>query len=148
MQSVSMLPVANVLIFHAMYSSRVWAANWVTQRKTTVLIVNKRCHTWLIKNVFCHFTAPSAPVINPQTPNSSTSTSVRVCWSLFSDDTVEYYELYYKPVLEGTTADENEEQDGNTCISFFHPRSSLQSYRLYGLAVKNRSSVGKLKLIH
>ncbi|RXM92414.1 Fibronectin type III and SPRY domain-containing protein 2 [Acipenser ruthenus] len=57
--------------------------------------------------------APSAPVINPQTPNSSTSTSVRVCWSLFSDDTVEYYELYYKPVLEGTTADENEEQDAS-----------------------------------
>ncbi|MBN3272117.1 FSD2 protein, partial [Polyodon spathula] len=57
--------------------------------------------------------APSAPVINPQTPNSATSTSVRVCWSLFSDDTVEYYELYYNPVLEGTTAEENEEQDAS-----------------------------------
>ncbi|XP_034050770.1 fibronectin type III and SPRY domain-containing protein 2 [Thalassophryne amazonica] len=49
--------------------------------------------------------APSAPVINPQVPNSATQTSLRVCWSLFSDDTVEYYELYYRPVLEDTPAD-------------------------------------------
>ncbi|XP_056134528.1 fibronectin type III and SPRY domain-containing protein 2 [Lampris incognitus] len=49
--------------------------------------------------------APSAPVINPQIPNSATQTSLRVCWSLFSDDTVEYYELYYRPVLEDTPAD-------------------------------------------
>ncbi|XP_068455578.1 fibronectin type III and SPRY domain-containing protein 2 [Clinocottus analis] len=49
--------------------------------------------------------APSAPVINPQIPNSATGTSLRVCWSLFSDDTVEYYELYYRPVLEDTPAD-------------------------------------------
>uniref|UniRef100_A0A3B5MME5 Fibronectin type III and SPRY domain containing 2 n=1 Tax=Xiphophorus couchianus TaxID=32473 RepID=A0A3B5MME5_9TELE len=50
-------------------------------------------------------TAPSAPVINPQLPNSATQTSLHVCWSLFSDDTVEYYELYYRPVLEDTPAD-------------------------------------------
>lgn len=50
-------------------------------------------------------TAPSAPVINPQMPNSATQTSLRVRWSLFSDDTVEYYELYYRPVLEDTPAD-------------------------------------------
>ncbi|XP_054463871.1 fibronectin type III and SPRY domain-containing protein 2 isoform X1 [Anoplopoma fimbria] len=49
--------------------------------------------------------APSAPVINPQMPNSATQTSLRVRWSLFSDDTVEYYELYYRPVLEDTPAD-------------------------------------------
>ncbi|TWW67853.1 SPRY domain-containing protein 2 [Takifugu flavidus] len=49
--------------------------------------------------------APSAPVINPQIPNSATQTSLRVCWSLFSDDTVEYYELYYRPVLEDVPAD-------------------------------------------
>ncbi|XP_023264554.1 fibronectin type III and SPRY domain-containing protein 2 [Seriola lalandi dorsalis] len=49
--------------------------------------------------------APSAPVINPQMPNSATQTSLRVCWSLFSDDTVEYYELYYRPVLEDMPAD-------------------------------------------
>ncbi|KAK2920004.1 hypothetical protein Q8A73_002208 [Channa argus] len=49
--------------------------------------------------------APSAPVINPQMPNSATQTSLRVCWSLFSDDTVEFYELYYRPVLEDTPAD-------------------------------------------
>ncbi|KPP73136.1 fibronectin type III and SPRY domain-containing protein 2-like, partial [Scleropages formosus] len=48
--------------------------------------------------------APSAPVINPQIPNSATSTSVRVCWSLFSDDTVEFYELHYRPVLDDTNA--------------------------------------------
>uniref|UniRef100_A0A671Y453 Fibronectin type III and SPRY domain containing 2 n=1 Tax=Sparus aurata TaxID=8175 RepID=A0A671Y453_SPAAU len=46
--------------------------------------------------------APSAPVINPQMPNSATQTSLRVRWSLFSDDTVEYYDLYYRPVLEDT----------------------------------------------
>uniref|UniRef100_A0A8D3ASP9 Fibronectin type III and SPRY domain containing 2 n=1 Tax=Scophthalmus maximus TaxID=52904 RepID=A0A8D3ASP9_SCOMX len=49
--------------------------------------------------------APSAPVINPQMPNSASQTSLRVCWSLFSDDTVESYELYYRPVLEDTPAD-------------------------------------------
>ncbi|KAM8761940.1 fibronectin type III and SPRY domain-containing protein 2 [Acanthopagrus schlegelii] len=49
--------------------------------------------------------APSAPVINPQMPNSATQTSLRVRWSLFSDDTVEYYDLYYRPVLEDTPAD-------------------------------------------
>ncbi|KAJ8393091.1 hypothetical protein AAFF_G00067740 [Aldrovandia affinis] len=47
--------------------------------------------------------APSAPVINPQVGNSAGSTTVRVCWSLFSDDTVEYYELHYRPVLENST---------------------------------------------
>ncbi|MED6278169.1 hypothetical protein CHARACLAT_020927 [Characodon lateralis] len=49
--------------------------------------------------------APSAPVINPQLPNSASQTSLHVCWSLFSDDTVEYYELYYRPVLEDMPAD-------------------------------------------
>uniref|UniRef100_A0A8C7A197 Fibronectin type III and SPRY domain containing 2 n=1 Tax=Nothoprocta perdicaria TaxID=30464 RepID=A0A8C7A197_NOTPE len=42
--------------------------------------------------------APGAPVINPQAPNAATGTSLRVCWSLFSDDTVECYQLCYKPV--------------------------------------------------
>ncbi|XP_061743371.1 fibronectin type III and SPRY domain-containing protein 2 isoform X2 [Nerophis ophidion] len=46
--------------------------------------------------------APSAPVINPQMANSATHTSLRVCWTLFSDDTVDYYELYYTPVLQDT----------------------------------------------
>ncbi|XP_043933575.1 fibronectin type III and SPRY domain-containing protein 2 [Protopterus annectens] len=53
--------------------------------------------------------APSAPVINPQLPNSATSTSVRVCWSLFSDDTVECYQLYYKSVMEDVTCEEQNE---------------------------------------
>uniref|UniRef100_A0A665VSY6 Fibronectin type III and SPRY domain containing 2 n=1 Tax=Echeneis naucrates TaxID=173247 RepID=A0A665VSY6_ECHNA len=48
--------------------------------------------------------APSAPVINPQMPNSATQTSLRVCWSLFSDDSVEYYELYYRPVHDKVCA--------------------------------------------
>uniref|UniRef100_A0A8C8ATT6 Fibronectin type III and SPRY domain containing 2 n=1 Tax=Otus sunia TaxID=257818 RepID=A0A8C8ATT6_9STRI len=42
--------------------------------------------------------APCAPVINPQAPNAATGTSLRVCWGLFSDDTVECYQLCYKPV--------------------------------------------------
>ncbi|KAM4037600.1 fibronectin type III and SPRY domain-containing protein 2 [Anomaloglossus baeobatrachus] len=52
---------------------------------------------------------PSAPVINPQTPNSATVTSLRVCWSLFSDDTVEHYHLYYKPVSDVTPGENREE---------------------------------------
>ncbi|XP_047702758.1 fibronectin type III and SPRY domain-containing protein 2 isoform X3 [Prionailurus viverrinus] len=46
--------------------------------------------------------APSAPVINPQAPNSATGSSVRVCWSLYSDDTVESYLLSYRPVHDGS----------------------------------------------
>lgn len=46
--------------------------------------------------------APSAPVINPQAPNSATGSSVRVCWSLYSDDTVESYQLSYRPVQDGS----------------------------------------------
>ncbi|XP_071610512.1 fibronectin type III and SPRY domain-containing protein 2 [Heliangelus exortis] len=42
--------------------------------------------------------APCAPVINPQAPNAATGTSLRVCWGLFSDDTVECYQLCYKRV--------------------------------------------------
>ncbi|KAG9489283.1 hypothetical protein GDO78_005334 [Eleutherodactylus coqui] len=52
---------------------------------------------------------PSAPVINPQTPNSATATTLRVCWSLFSDDTVERYHLYYKPVSDVTPGENREE---------------------------------------
>ncbi|XP_028610721.1 fibronectin type III and SPRY domain-containing protein 2 isoform X3 [Grammomys surdaster] len=47
--------------------------------------------------------APSAPVINPQAPNSATGSSVRVCWSLYSDDTVESYQLSYRPVQDSST---------------------------------------------
>lgn len=47
------------------------------------------------------FLVPSAPVINPQAPNSATGSSVRVCWSLYSDDTVESYLLSYQPVQDG-----------------------------------------------
>ncbi|XP_023673153.2 fibronectin type III and SPRY domain-containing protein 2 isoform X1 [Paramormyrops kingsleyae] len=47
--------------------------------------------------------APSAPVINPQVPNSASSTSARVCWSLFSNDTVDFYDLHYHPVLDDAT---------------------------------------------
>ncbi|CAH2274081.1 fibronectin type III and SPRY domain-containing 2 [Pelobates cultripes] len=53
--------------------------------------------------------APSAPVLNPQTPNSATATSLRVCWSLFSDDTVESYHLYFKPVSDGTPGEDQGE---------------------------------------
>ncbi|KAG6927216.1 fibronectin type III and SPRY domain containing 2 [Chelydra serpentina] len=53
--------------------------------------------------------APSAPVINPQAPNSATGTSVRVCWGLFSDDTVEFYQLYYKQVSDDTPSEEQAE---------------------------------------
>ncbi|KFP20248.1 Fibronectin type III and SPRY domain-containing protein 2, partial [Egretta garzetta] len=53
--------------------------------------------------------APCAPVINPQAPNAATGTSLRVCWGLFSDDTVECYQLRYKPVSNERDSDEQAE---------------------------------------
>ncbi|XP_007943304.1 fibronectin type III and SPRY domain-containing protein 2 [Orycteropus afer afer] len=53
--------------------------------------------------------APSAPVINPQVPNSATGSSVRVCWSLYSDDTVESYKLSYWPVTDGSPQEDQAE---------------------------------------
>ncbi|KAM6201311.1 fibronectin type III and SPRY domain-containing protein 2 isoform 2-T2 [Rhynchocyon petersi] len=50
---------------------------------------------------------PSAPVINPQAPNSATGSSVRVCWSLYSDDTVESYQLSYRPVRDGSPQEDH-----------------------------------------
>lgn len=55
---------------------------------------------------FFYFAAPCAPVINPQAPNAATGTSLRVCWGLFSDDTVECYQLCYKPVSNERHSDE------------------------------------------
>lgn len=52
--------------------------------------------------------------MNPQIPNSATQTSLHVCWSLFSDDTVEYYELYYRPVLEDVPAEGTQVPQGAT----------------------------------
>ncbi|NXV88608.1 FSD2 protein, partial [Calonectris borealis] len=49
--------------------------------------------------------APCAPVINPQAPNAATGTSLRICWGLFSDDTVECYQLCYKPVSNERRSD-------------------------------------------
>nr|XP_008120397.1 PREDICTED: fibronectin type III and SPRY domain-containing protein 2 [Anolis carolinensis] len=52
---------------------------------------------------------PCAPVMNPQDPNSATGTSVRVCWSFFSEDLVERYQLYYKRVSNDTSKEEQAE---------------------------------------
>ncbi|MEE6521334.1 hypothetical protein FKM82_019473 [Ascaphus truei] len=60
--------------------------------------------------------APSAPVINPQTPSSATAISLRICWSLFSDDTVESYQLYYRPVCDGTPGEEQEGKSTYTVL--------------------------------
>ncbi|XP_036420421.1 fibronectin type III and SPRY domain-containing protein 2 isoform X1 [Colossoma macropomum] len=49
--------------------------------------------------------APSAPVMNPQVVNSATTTSLRVCWSLFSDDTVDFYQLYCRQISEDITTE-------------------------------------------
>ncbi|CAL1603567.1 unnamed protein product [Knipowitschia caucasica] len=70
---------------------------------TTLEFQTPRCDLSDVKTMMDSISvvpAPSAPVINPQAPNSASQTSLRVCWSLFSDDTVEYYELFYRPVLE------------------------------------------------
>lgn len=84
------------------------------------LIFNKT----LRRKFLLYKTAPSAPVINPQMPNSATQTSLRVCWSLFSDDTVEFYELYYRPVLEDTPAD-------STCAAHGTNSVTLQDNTIY-----------------
>ncbi|XP_036591548.1 fibronectin type III and SPRY domain-containing protein 2 [Trichosurus vulpecula] len=63
--------------------------------------------------------APCAPVINTQTPNSATGTSVKVCWSLFSDDTVESYQLSYKPVSDGAQSEEEKEFSVNVKESHY-----------------------------
>ncbi|XP_074151404.1 fibronectin type III and SPRY domain-containing protein 2 [Sminthopsis crassicaudata] len=63
--------------------------------------------------------APCAPVINTQTPNSATGTSVKVCWSLFSDDTVESYQLSYKPVSDGAPSEEQKEFSVNVKESHY-----------------------------
>ncbi|KAH0619996.1 hypothetical protein JD844_014481 [Phrynosoma platyrhinos] len=52
---------------------------------------------------------PCAPVINPQDPNSATGTSVRVCWSFFSEDLVESYQLSYKRISNDTSKEEQAE---------------------------------------
>ena len=59
----------------------------------------------------CFCIAPSAPVMNPQVVNSATTSSLRVCWSLFSDDTVDFYQLYCRQISEDITTET--EQDGN-----------------------------------
>ncbi|XP_036909427.1 fibronectin type III and SPRY domain-containing protein 2 isoform X2 [Sturnira hondurensis] len=53
--------------------------------------------------------APSAPVINPQAPNSASGSSVRVCWSLCSDDTVESYQLSCRPMRDGLSGKDQAE---------------------------------------
>ncbi|XP_073706615.1 fibronectin type III and SPRY domain-containing protein 2 isoform X1 [Garra rufa] len=53
--------------------------------------------------------APSAPVMNPQIANSATETSLHVCWSLFSDDTVEFYELYWRLISDDCTLETPQE---------------------------------------
>ncbi|XP_059809133.1 fibronectin type III and SPRY domain-containing protein 2 [Hypanus sabinus] len=45
---------------------------------------------------------PSAPSMCPQLPDTATSSSVRVRWSLSADDTVEHYRLYYRKAGENT----------------------------------------------
>ncbi|XP_077173864.1 fibronectin type III and SPRY domain-containing protein 2 isoform X2 [Paroedura picta] len=52
---------------------------------------------------------PCAPVMNSQDPSSATGTSVRVCWSFFSDDIVERYQLFYRRVSNDISKDEQDE---------------------------------------
>ncbi|KAM6425811.1 fibronectin type III and SPRY domain-containing protein 2 [Liasis olivaceus] len=60
-------------------------------------------------NSFPMSSPPCAPVMNAQDPNSATGTSVKVCWSFFSGDIVESYQLYYKRVSNDTSDKEQEE---------------------------------------
>ncbi|XP_015276210.1 PREDICTED: fibronectin type III and SPRY domain-containing protein 2 isoform X2 [Gekko japonicus] len=52
---------------------------------------------------------PCAPVMNSQDPNSATGTSVRVCWSFFSEDIIESYQLFYRRVSNDISKDEQDE---------------------------------------
>ncbi|XP_063170311.1 fibronectin type III and SPRY domain-containing protein 2 [Candoia aspera] len=105
--------------------------------KTAVATVH-RLHTFLKKDVNVHLSTPAefedqvidfsdiqelmesvnsfpipsppcAPVMNAQDPNSATGTSVKVCWSFFSEDIVESYQLYYKRASNDASNKEQEE---------------------------------------
>ncbi|XP_048337853.1 fibronectin type III and SPRY domain-containing protein 2 [Sphaerodactylus townsendi] len=52
---------------------------------------------------------PCAPVMNSQDPNSATGTSMRVCWSFFSEDIVESYQLFYRRVSNNISEDDQDE---------------------------------------
>lgn len=54
--------------------------------------------------------------MNPQVANSASPSSLRVCWSLFSDDTVDFYELYCSQISEDIAMETM--QDGNHTKTF------------------------------
>lgn len=107
------------LLSATVYRVSSWLSSmWEEWRNMTLLSAKALCkhlcerrgttnHDYTFKNwsVFPS-AAPCAPVINPQTPNAATGTSLRVCWGLFSDDTVECYQLCYKPVSNERHSDE------------------------------------------
>lgn len=107
------------LLSATVYRVSSWLSSmWEEWRNMTLFSAKALCkhlcerrgttnHDYTFKNwpVF-PFAAPCAPMINPQAPNAATGTSLRVCWGLFSDDTVECYQLCYKPVSNERHSDE------------------------------------------
>ncbi|XP_069768052.1 fibronectin type III and SPRY domain-containing protein 2 isoform X2 [Narcine bancroftii] len=84
---------------------------------------------------------PSAPSMCPQTPDTATSTSVRVRWSLSADDTVEHYQLYYRK-LEDKTQDKETADATLRVKEMFCTVRNLQPGSLYQFWVTAINSAG------
>ncbi|XP_026105999.1 LOW QUALITY PROTEIN: fibronectin type III and SPRY domain-containing protein 2-like [Carassius auratus] len=86
--------------------------------------------------------APSAPVMNPQIANSATDTSLHVCWSLFSDDTVEFYELYWRLISDDCTMETPQEVSQLKVKETHCTVSSLRPNAQYELWVTATNTTG------
>lgn len=73
---------------------------------------------------------PCAPVINPQDANSATGTSVRVCWSFFSEDLVESYQLYYKRISNDASKEEQTGKMVETRGDFVGKETTISNFIL------------------
>lgn len=92
----------------------------------------------------CVCPAPSAPVMNPQICNSATDTSLHVCWSLFSDDTVEFYELHWRLISDDCTMETP--QDGKHTPSLPKPVNFPFHWSTQQSPVKKRSDFIKIRI--
>ncbi|XP_051896213.1 fibronectin type III and SPRY domain-containing protein 2 [Pristis pectinata] len=84
---------------------------------------------------------PSAPSMCPQCPDTATSTSVKVRWSLSADDTVEHYQLYYRKLGDNTQDKETADTSLRVKEMFCTVRN-LQPGSLYLFWVTATNSAG------
>lgn len=89
----------------------------------------------------CSIPVPSAPSMCPQSPDTATSTSVKVRWSLSADDTVEHYQLYYRK-LGDNTQDEGVADASLRVKEMFCTVRNLQTGSMYEFWVTASNSAG------